>query len=360
MQFNSVKSGTFLAGAKSVNDNATEIYDTARRTGFQVDRVIKQANASDAVKKVAAARRNSAIVEQASDIIGDAKTEDIKTKGEKAVKDILRPAVRMEGVNRMAGSVAAGAYIMDESKKTRAEFAELKALRKKQAEARDAAAKKRAERDQALIDYLEGRNSPNPSTPNPASSSSSSSSTSQPSTSNTSANTSSNISNVTSLPLSGSSIMTPGWKKWGKVLRTGEGTLGDKGYTTMFGGGQFTDLSKHPDKVISKSGHNSSAAGAYQFLTPTWTGAAKALGLKDFSPESQEQAARYLTKNRGVDPDKIITDFQTFKDNLDKLAPEWASMPYQGVSPDGFGKGRSYYGQGGISAEEAWKIYQSS
>jgi hypothetical protein len=127
MQFNSVKSGTFLAGAKSVNDNATEIYDTARRTGFQVDRVIKQANASDAVKRVAAARRNSAIVEQASDIIGDAKTEDIKTKGKKAVKDILRPAVRMEGVNRMAGSVAAGAYMMDEAKKQQKDSAALKA-----------------------------------------------------------------------------------------------------------------------------------------------------------------------------------------------------------------------------------------
>jgi hypothetical protein len=131
MQFNSVKSGTFLAGAKSVNDNATEIYDTARRTGFQVDRVIKQANASDAVKKVAAARRNSAIVEQASDIIGDAKTEDIKTKGKKAVKDILRPAVRMEGVNRMAGSVAAGAYIMDEAKKQQKDSAALKAQQEK-------------------------------------------------------------------------------------------------------------------------------------------------------------------------------------------------------------------------------------
>jgi hypothetical protein len=129
MQFNSVKSGTFLAGAKSVNDNATEIYDTARRTGFQVDRVIKQANASDAVKKVAAARRNSAIVEQASDIIGDAKTEDIKIKGEKAVIDILRPAVRMEGVNRMAGSVAAGAYIMDESKLAQKQAEELKKYR---------------------------------------------------------------------------------------------------------------------------------------------------------------------------------------------------------------------------------------
>ena len=131
MQFNSVKSGNFLANAKSVNDNATEIYDTARRTGFQVDRVIKQSNASNAVKKVAAARRNKAIVNQASEIIGDAKTEDIKTKSKKAVKDILRPAVRMEGVNRMAGSVAAGAYIMDESKKMQKEQAELKLERKK-------------------------------------------------------------------------------------------------------------------------------------------------------------------------------------------------------------------------------------
>ena len=129
MQFNSVKSGNFLANAKSVNDNATEIYDTARRTGFQVDQVIKQSNASNAVKKVAAARRNEAIVNQASKIIGDAKTEDIKTKSKKAVKDILRPAVRMEGINRMAGSVAAGAYIMDESKLAQKEAEELKKYR---------------------------------------------------------------------------------------------------------------------------------------------------------------------------------------------------------------------------------------
>tara|TARA_S200002703_G_scaffold9555_2_gene9441 strand:+ start:627 stop:1586 length:960 start_codon:yes stop_codon:yes gene_type:complete len=155
MQFNSVKSGTFLAGAKSVNDNATEIYDTARRTGFQVDRVIKQANASDAVKKVAAARRNSAIVEQASDIIGDAKTEDIKTKGKKAVKDILRPAVRMEGVNRMAGSVAAGAYIMDESKKVQQEMAEYKKDRDAYRKAIEEAGERSDEREREEAELLQ-------------------------------------------------------------------------------------------------------------------------------------------------------------------------------------------------------------
>lgn len=366
MQFNSVQSGSFLTGAKSVTDAATEIYDTAQQTGFQVDQVIKQANANEALKKVAAARRNALMAQTALEEGTEAKTTDIKTKRDKAIKDIWRPAVRMEGINRMAGSVAAGAYIMDESKKARAEFAELKALRKKQAEAREAAAEKRAERDQAIIDYLKGRNSSNPSTPDsstPASSTpnpAASSSTSQPSTSNTSANTSSNLSKVTSLPLSGSSMMTPGWTKLSNVLRTGEGTKGDSGYNTMFTGAKFTDTSKHPRQINQSGKLRSDAAGAYQFLSPTWDRAKKALGLKDFSPTSQEAAGRYLTQQRGVDPDKVITDFQTFKNTLDKLAPEWASMPYQGVSEFGFGRGSSYYGQGGLSAEEAWKIYQSS
>ena len=154
MQFNSVQSGNFLTGAKSVTDAVTEIYDTAQETGFQVDEVIKQANVNEAVKKVAAARRNALATEFGLELTASVKKEDIKTKRDKAIKDIWRPAVRMEGINRMAGKVAAGAYIMDESKKARAEFAELKKLRQE----RDAAAEKRAEeaakRQQQVIDLL--------------------------------------------------------------------------------------------------------------------------------------------------------------------------------------------------------------
>jgi len=154
MQFNSVQSGSFLTAAKSVTDAATEIYNTAQQTGFQVDTVIKQANANEALKKVAAARRNALMANTATKGVVAAKTEDIKTKRDKAIKDIMRPAVRMEGVNRMAGSVAAGAYIMDESKKARAEFAELKALRKQQDEAAEKRAEKAEERNQKLIDAI--------------------------------------------------------------------------------------------------------------------------------------------------------------------------------------------------------------
>ena len=127
MQFNSVQSGSFLTGAKSVTDAATEIYDTAQQTGFQVDQVIKQANANEALKKVAAARRNALMASTALEEGTEAKTTDIETKRDKAIKDIWRPAVRMEGINRMAGSVAAGAYIMDEAKKQQKDQAALKA-----------------------------------------------------------------------------------------------------------------------------------------------------------------------------------------------------------------------------------------
>ena len=131
MQFNSVQSGNFLTGAKSVTDAATEIYDTAQETGFQVDKVIKQANANEAVKKVAASRRNALMAQTGLEIGTKVKTEDIKTKRDKAIKDIWRPAVRMEGVNRLAGSVAAGAMIMDEAKLQQKEMAALQAERDK-------------------------------------------------------------------------------------------------------------------------------------------------------------------------------------------------------------------------------------
>ena len=163
---------------------------------------------------------------------------------------------------------------------------------------------------------------------------------------------------VSSMPLSSTVPKSgEGWQRLSRVLHVGEGTVGDKGYTTKFGGGQFNDFSKHPDQVVSAGGYNSTAAGKYQFLTSTWNEAKDALGLKDFSPESQEKAGRFLTQRRGVDPDKVYTNFNDFKDAIDKLAPEWASMPYSKPSPKGFGSGTSFYGQGGIDINEAWRIY---
>lgn len=143
------------------------------------------------------------------------------------------------------------------------------------------------------------------------------------------------------------------------MVRFAEGTLGDKGYTTMFGGGQFKGTGDHPRKLNSGGGYTSDAAGAYQFLSTTWDGAAKALGLKDFSRESQEKAFDYLATNRGVDLNKPITSIDDLREVSDKLALEWAGLPYSKKSPKG-GMGSSYYGQGGKSLEELWDYIQNN
>lgn len=157
MQFNSVQSGSFLTGAKSINENITDIYNTAIQTGFAADEVIKQANANDAVKQMAAARRQASMANAGIDAYATAKVQDIKAKLPGQLKDIWRPAVRMEGINRMAGSIAAGAYIMDESKKMQKEMAEYKKARDAYRKATEDAGKRRDERDAQEAELLQLR-----------------------------------------------------------------------------------------------------------------------------------------------------------------------------------------------------------
>jgi lysozyme len=114
----------------------------------------------------------------------------------------------------------------------------------------------------------------------------------------------------------------------------------------------FDDLSKHPDKVFNNT---SAAAGAYQFMPKTWSRVSDHLGLKDFSPQSQELAGEQLAKWRGVDTGKTYTTRAGFVQDMYKMAPEWASIPTS--------KGKSYYdGIGGNTAkpmEDLISFYES-
>jgi len=132
---------------------------------------------------------------------------------------------------------------------------------------------------------------------------------------------------------------TPEGQRLLKTIRFAEGTAGSKGYQTMFGGGTFSDLSRHPDRVIRSGGYSSAAAGAYQFLPGTWQGQASRLGLNRFGPAEQDVAALALARNRLKDIGGLET---VRKEGLSQrvaaaLAPEWASFPTE--------SGRSYYGQ---------------
>lgn len=123
------------------------------------------------------------------------------------------------------------------------------------------------------------------------------------------------------------------------AIRKAEGTAGPKGYQTMFGGGTFSDLNRHPDRVIRSGGYESAAAGAYQFLPGTWQSAAQRLGLPSFQPQYQDVAALDLARRRLLSIGGLsILEKEGLSPRVSAaLAPEWASFPTL--------QGTSYYGQ---------------
>ena len=91
------------------------------------------------------------------------------------------------------------------------------------------------------------------------------------------------------------------------------------------------NYSAHPNvrTWLPKLGVWSTAAGRYQIIHPTWVGVAAHLGLKDFSPVSQDLAAIELIRQRGA-----LADVRAgrFADAVQKCRLEWASFP---ASPAG-------------------------
>ena len=83
------------------------------------------------------------------------------------------------------------------------------------------------------------------------------------------------------------SSLTPQQQAWLDMIAYAEGTDRNKsrgGYNILFGGGRFSDLTRHPDKVVKAPGIASAAAGRYQFMPDTWKAVSTALKLPDFSP----------------------------------------------------------------------------
>lgn len=65
-------------------------------------------------------------------------------------------------------------------------------------------------------------------------------------------------------------------------------------YDMMNGGQRIRDYAAHPGFI--GAGGTTTATGRYQFVKGTWEMAAKALGLTDFSPASQDRAAAWLAQ----------------------------------------------------------------
>jgi len=113
------------------------------------------------------------------------------------------------------------------------------------------------------------------------------------------------------------------------MIRVSEGTSGPNGYRTIVGGSLFNSFADHPRVKIPlpKLGIESTAAGAYQFIKRTWDGVQAKLGLPDFGPASQDQAALELIRQRGALADVRAGRFAVA---VEKCRKEWASLPGAG------------------------------
>lgn len=108
------------------------------------------------------------------------------------------------------------------------------------------------------------------------------------------------------------------------VLRFCEGTLGDRGYQTIYGYRFFDSFADHPRVKVTAGAYTSSAAGAYQFIESTWDEMAAKYALPDFSPASQDAAAVGLLIRRGALDAIRAGDLATA---IELTNREWASLP---------------------------------
>lgn len=321
--------GNYAAAGKAVADSAAKIHAVQRKTGPDYGELSKVAMKTAAEEKVSSMRASAKVTNAAT----DAYEGVVKQGNDIAVfnkKSEIKAKQKMAGGIAAIGKVAAAGFLSMDKKRDPYPTAGdgKKAAYEKYKATRDGI---NAEED-SYLDSL-----------------SSGTSGGSKGTGDTPGKVSTGETPTTGTATSGTG-MSDGWAKWSKVIKAGEGTSGDKGYTTMFTGAQFSDFSKHPELLQSGGGHRSDAAGAYQFLSTTWKPAAAKLGITDFTPASQEKVGKYLAQQRGLQADTVFTDKASFLKELDKIAPEWASMPTLAT-------GTSYYGQGGLTPDEAWRLY---
>lgn len=116
------------------------------------------------------------------------------------------------------------------------------------------------------------------------------------------------------------------------MIAVSEGTepIGDHGYNCIVGSTVhhpvlFDSYADHPRiRVQLRPDLSSTAAGRYQILERYFDAYKALLGLKDFSPESQDDIALQMIRERGAFADAAAGRFE---EAVAKCAPIWASLP---------------------------------
>ncbi len=118
---------------------------------------------------------------------------------------------------------------------------------------------------------------------------------------------------------------------------------GDR-YNLLWDDTKFSSYARHPNKSTCRpDGGCSTAAGRYRLLKKTWDAITEG---DDFSPASQDTAAITLMLMRGVTDFKAIDTRAELEEAINKLGPEWASLP------------GSPYGTAKVTMDEVWAEFE--
>ena len=110
---------------------------------------------------------------------------------------------------------------------------------------------------------------------------------------------------------------------WSEGIDNARQKTRNHGYDVIVGGELFTDYSDHPRKLVTlcKPSRRRTLPASF-LLVDAYR---KQLGLKDFSPKSQDAVALQQIKERGV-----MIDRGDIRQAIDRCSNIWASLPGAG------------------------------
>ncbi|MFK3845755.1 lysozyme [Stenotrophomonas sp. NPDC078853] len=116
---------------------------------------------------------------------------------------------------------------------------------------------------------------------------------------------------------------------WSEGTDNGRQPTKDRGYDVIVGGKLFTSYADHPRVLVDlpKLGIQSTAAGRYQLLRRYYDAYRKSLGLKDFSPLSQDLIALQQIRERRALP---LIQAGRIPEAIAAARNIWASLPGAG------------------------------
>ena len=109
---------------------------------------------------------------------------------------------------------------------------------------------------------------------------------------------------------------------WSEGTDNGRQKTRNHGYDVIVGGELFTDYSDHPRKLVTLNPNsNQQAPDATSFFPVGGDAYRKQLGLKDFSPKSQDAVALQQIKERGAN---LAIDRGDIRQAIDRCSNIWA------------------------------------